>query len=189
MNKELEDIIQKSKVKKESVPIKGEHNKDILNFIKAQPQKKDNFVSKYIVASLIDFAIFGGIYILLSLIKNVVLITYYDHVLVFDEISFIVTINILLISYFYFNAKDNKGSTIGMRIQKIKIVKMKKDKEIVNWETLIIKNPVFWFYFLAIDLILLNNINGLYLNISAMVLPFSFLPALFSFQSRGSEAP
>ncbi len=165
MSKNLDDILKKSVISSQ----KEQENE------RKSPRTKTIF--KWLGAFVIDFVIFGIFIILLYLLRDNVLMNINGRLYVFNIATYLVVANILLISYFYFYVKDHEGSTLGMKIFKIKY----KVKGIKDYILLTLRNINFWIYFIFIDVFMLNQISGVKVNtflVALIILQIFFITYL-----------
>lgn len=167
----IKDILQE---REEQGNIKVEKKKDKEKSINKKRKKNNkSFISnftplKYILATSLDFIVFGIIYLILINLVNIplaVISKETGRVIVINSITIIVFCNLLLLTYFYFYAKEHEGSTPMMRIFKIGI---QSKKGTVTLITSLMSNVNFWIYFVLIDLVFVNTIDGMYINVYSM---------------------
>ncbi len=123
---------------------------------------------KYIISNFIDMFIFAIPFLIIYLLKNKFLLVTNSNVYIFNDISYLISLFLIILTYYFYFPLSHNGSTIGMIVTNMSIKKSKKNKLYIPFIIIGLSNLSFWVYFLFL-------INQLSININ------TFIPSIILF--------
>ncbi len=105
---------------------------------------------KYLMSNFIDMFIFTIPFLTLYLLRNKFLLVTNSNVYVYNDTSYLISLVLIILVYYFVYPLFHNGSTIGMIVTNMSIKKSKKNKLSIPFITIGLSNLSFWVYFLFI---------------------------------------